>query len=95
MMQLLQTRLFKKAVSKLHKNQKQELDQAIRVIMDKPCIGTEKIGDLKKVRVYKFSIVNQLMLLAYEYNSIDNVIIFLALGTHENFYRDLKSTNKK
>lgn len=33
---------------------------------------------------------NQLTLLAYEFNIDTPAITLLAIGTHENFYRDLK-----
>ncbi|WP_353274429.1 MULTISPECIES: type II toxin-antitoxin system RelE/ParE family toxin [unclassified Wolbachia] len=57
---------------------------------DNPCIGELKSGDLAGVRVYKFSIFNQLTLLAYFYNEQNNELTLLALAPHENFYRDLK-----
>lgn len=91
MMQVFQTRTFKKVVSKLHNNQKKELDQVIKEIISNPLLGIEKGGDLKGVRVHKYHIINQLMLLAYEYNVNAPSVTLLALGTHENFYRDLKS----
>jgi len=34
--------------------------------------------------------INQLILLAYSYNIKDQTILLLALGIHQNFYRDLK-----
>ena len=50
--------------------------------------GEEKRGDLAGVRVYKFRVQDQQFLLAYEFDT-DNLSL-LALGIHENFYRDLK-----
>lgn len=89
-MQVLQTNTFKKTLKKLHSNQKVELDKAVRAIINEPLIGVEKAGDLCRVRVYKFHISNQLNLLAYAFNTEVPSITLLALGTHENFYRDLK-----
>ncbi|NLW04013.1 MAG: hypothetical protein GX029_02110 [Pseudomonadaceae bacterium] len=43
---VLQTPSFKKAVKKLHANQKSDLDNAIKVIMEDPFIGEQKKGDL-------------------------------------------------
>lgn len=86
--QILQTPTFSKQVKKLHKNQKKELDQAVKDIVKEPSIGQMKKGDLNGVRVYKFKMTNQLTLLAYELNQ--QQLILLALGSHENFYRDLK-----
>jgi len=34
--------------------------------------------------------VNQLALLAYEYDEVKDTLTLLAFGSHENFYRDLK-----
>jgi len=75
---------------KLHNNQLPKLDEATKQIQDNPHIRELKLGDLAGVRVYKFSIFNQLTLLAYFYNEQDNKLTLLALASHENFYRDLK-----
>jgi hypothetical protein len=58
--------------------------------MNTPDIGEMKKGDLNGIQVYKFKMVKQLTLLAYEYDSGVLTLTLLALGTHENFYRDLK-----
>ncbi|WP_419421219.1 type II toxin-antitoxin system RelE/ParE family toxin (plasmid) [Legionella sp. D16C41] len=79
---------FKKAFKKLHNNQKVEVKRAIKEIVRDPQLGTAKKGDLSGVHVYKFKISNQEYLLAYEW--IPEERILLALGVHENFYRDLK-----
>lgn len=79
---------FKKAYKKLHSNQKQYVDDAIRAIIIDPKIGQEKKGDLMGVSVHKFKIDHQEMLLAYEWHPHERLL--LALGVHENFYRDLK-----
>lgn len=79
---------FKRAYKKLHSNQKEFVDEAIKAIIDNPKIGEEKKGDLAGVFVYKFKIHHQEMLLAYEWHMRDRLL--LALGVHENFYRDLK-----
>lgn len=89
--QVLQTPSFKKAVKKLHKNQKAELDKAIKVIMEEPKIGEQKKGDLSFMRVYKFKMVKQLTLLGYSYEDGAIVLELIALGSHENFYRDVKN----
>ena len=89
--QVLQTPSFKKAVKKLHKNQKDELDKAIKVIMEEPKIGEQKKGDLSFMRVYKFKMVKQLTLLGYSYEDGAIVLELIALGSHENFYRNVKN----
>ena len=79
---------FKKAYKRLHANQKLVVNNAIRSIIDTPELGQEKKGDLSGVFVYKFKIKQQPMLLAYEWDPKQRIL--LALGVHENFYRDLK-----
>ena len=89
-MNILQTATFKNQVKKLHKNQKNDLDIAIQEICKNPFIGDAKKGDLSGVRVYKFKMTKQLTLLAYEFVHGELQLILLALGSHENFYRDLR-----
>lgn len=88
--QIEQTSSFVRIVKKLHKQEKSELDSAVKDIMLNPFIGETKKGDLAGVRVYKFKMNKSLMLLAYSYDDIKNLIILYSLGSHENFYRDLK-----
>ncbi len=87
---IVQSHSFRKAVKKLHKNQKTDLDNAIRAIADDPNLGIQKVGDLSSVRVYKFKMVKQLTLLAYQIDDGQLVLTLLMIGTHENFYRDVK-----
>ena len=90
-MQIVQTPTFAKQLKKLHSNQKKDLDRAIHAIIDNPKIGDEKKGDLAGVQVYKFSMINQQTLLAYEYQDAEGIVLLLSLGSHENFYRDLNN----
>lgn len=92
-MDIRQTPLFERAVKKLTKQDKKDLDDAIKQICKNPDIGEEKKGDLLGVNVYKFKMNKQLVLLAYSVNEVDKTVItlyLLKLGSHENFYRDLK-----
>jgi mRNA-degrading endonuclease RelE of RelBE toxin-antitoxin system len=82
------TNIFKKSTKKLMKNQISIVEDAIDEIIKDPEIGELKKGDLAGIRVYKFRIHQQLMLLAYQCS--DKEIILLSLNHHENFYRDLK-----
>jgi mRNA-degrading endonuclease YafQ of YafQ-DinJ toxin-antitoxin module len=91
-MELVQTRQFKQAVKKLTSKQKEELDKAIKIILGNPFIGQQKKGDLDFLWVYKFHMNNQLTLLAYSYEEQIVTLTLLALGSHENFYRDIKSS---
>lgn len=87
---VLQTASFKRTVKKLHANQKQDLNRAIKELMDDPLLGEQKKGDLHFLRVYKFKMLKQLTLLGYSYEDGTLVLELIALGSHENFYRDLK-----
>lgn len=81
---------FKKVYKKLHGENKVKVNEAILQIVQDPKIGQQKKGDLTGIYVYKFKINHQEMLLAYEWNIIE--ILLLALGVHENFYRNIKKT---
>ena len=87
---IVQSSSFKKAIKKLRNNQKIDLDNAVRAIAEDPNLGVQKIGDLATVRVYKFKMVKQLTLLAYQIDDGELILTLLMLGTHENFYRDVK-----
>jgi len=87
-MKVVQTPYFRRSYKKLHPNQIKPVNEVIRHILSDLSCGEEKKGDLAGVRVYKFRVLEQQFLLAYEH---DNETLFLlALGVHENFYRDLK-----
>ncbi len=85
---VVQMPLFNRKYKKLHVQEKKEVDSAIRSIVENPNIGQEKKGDLSGIFVYKFKLNIQEMLLAYEWNEKTRTLV--ALGVHENFYRDLK-----
>lgn len=87
-MTIVQTPYFKRSYKKLHVNQVKPVNDAIRHILSDPSCGEEKKGDLVGVRVHKFRVQDQQFLLAYEYDK--ETLFLLALGVHENFYRDLK-----
>ncbi|MEE9494027.1 MAG: type II toxin-antitoxin system RelE/ParE family toxin [Gammaproteobacteria bacterium] len=90
-MKVLQSGVFSRTVKKLHKKEKTALDRAVKKVMDDPTVGALKVGDLAGVRVYKFKVVAQQYLLGYQYRDEDATLMLLALGSHENFYRDLKA----
>lgn len=86
---VLQTPTFKKAVKKLKPNQKKDLDSAVKALMANPNIGEQKKGGLAFLRVHKFKMNKQLTLLGYSFDEGALVLELMALGSHENFYRDL------
>lgn len=88
--QVLQTSSFKKTVKKLKAKQKADLDKAVREVIAEPEIGQRKKGDLSFLRVYKFKMEKQLTLLGYSYEDGAITLELIALGSHENFYRDMK-----
>jgi len=87
-MHIQQTNAFLRAYKKLHNNQKNATDQAVADIMRDPLMGKPKKGDLSGVYVHKFKCARQTFLLAYEFDP--TTCTLLLLGTHENFYRNLK-----
>ena len=87
---VLQTPTFRKAVKKLKPNQKKALDAAVKTLMAKPTLGEQKKGDLAFLRAYKFKMNKQLTLLGYSFDSGTLTLELMALGYHENFYRDIK-----
>ena len=89
MIELRQTPTFKRAYKKLRDNERGGVNKAVRYIADNPETGELKTGDLAGVRVYKFRLYDRQILLAYSFDG-EVIILLLALGVHENFYRDLK-----
>ncbi|MBW6511292.1 MAG: type II toxin-antitoxin system RelE/ParE family toxin [Desulfuromonadaceae bacterium] len=89
--QVLQTPTFKKAVKKLYQNQKKDLDKAVKELIEDPLLGEQKKGDLSFLRVYKFKMNKNLTLLGYSYQDGKITLELMAIGSHENFYRDIKS----
>ena len=89
-MKIQQSGIFRRRVKKLHSAEKQSLDDAIKTIIDNPAMGQVKTGDLAGVQVYKYKHKTQQYLLAYRFTEDELALTLLALGTHENFYRNLK-----
>ena len=87
---VLQTPGFKKIVKKLKSNQKKDLDNAVKELMQKPRLGELKKGDLSFLRVHKFKMIKQLTLLGYSFDDGTLILELMTLGSHENFYRDIK-----
>ena len=82
------TPTFRKVFKKMHKNKQNEVKNEIKKIVNDPEIGEEKKGDLSRVFVHKFKIDQQLILLAYQFDPETRIL--LMLGSHQNFYKDLK-----
>ncbi len=87
-MKIIQSRSLGQRVRKFSKDQKSDLDEQIKLIIDNPSIGTEKKGDLKEVLVHKFKIKTLQHILAYRFN--EEILELIMIGLHQNYYRDLK-----
>jgi len=90
---ILVTPSFARAVKKLHSKDKAILDENVKAVANDHTIGEEKRGDLNGVFVHKFKLNNRETLLAYrlqpdKFNP--QALILLAVGSHENFYVQLK-----
>ncbi len=93
-MKVLRTNTFLRAAKKLHRNQLVALKEAIEEIENDPPIGELKKGDLAGIRVYKFRILQQLILLAYLYEEETDELTLVSFAPHENFYSLLKKQIK-
>jgi len=91
--EVIQSPNFAKQKKKLKKNQIQKLDDAIRAIMGNPTIDDLKLGDLQGVRVHKYKVSNNLILLAYEI--VESTLYLYSFGSHQNFYRELSKYLRK
>ena len=85
--EIIQSPNFAKQKKKLKKNQIKKLDDTIRAIMGNPTIGDLKLGDLQGIRVYKYKVGNNQILLAYEI--VESTLYLYSFGSHQNFYREL------
>ena len=92
-MNIWQTARFDSTYKKLHSTSKRSVDGAIRKLSTNPLIGEKKVGDLGEFYVYKFREGKRQWLLAYRYKDIRGIEL-VDLGSHENFYRDLKRQRK-
>ena len=91
-MKIVQTSTFSRTIKKLHKRDKTAVDHAIRKIVVNTGIGVMKKGALASVRVHKFKVADKQYLLAYRHEKKSDIITLLALGSHENFYRDVSKS---
>ena len=85
-----QTKRFARAYKKLQDNMVTDVDAAVEAVSNKPNIVEKKKGDLSELWVHKFRCLGQIYLLGYTREDSIRLIYLEALGSHENFYRDLK-----
>lgn len=87
---VLQTRRFSRQYKKLQDNVANDVDGAVEMVTAQPTLGERKKGDLASLLVYKFRSQGQLYLLGYTVDNGVKLVYLEAIGSHENFYRDLK-----
>lgn len=96
MLAILVTPTFARSIKKLHSKDKLIVDKAVKAIALDPSLGEEKKGDLAGILVHKFKINKQEVLLAYQLHPDKFApisVLLLNLGSHENFYAELKRQN--
>lgn len=95
-MKIIASNYFLKFKKKSPPNLQLEIDNQVNKIIDNLDIGELKKGDLKGIRVHKFTYKTQLLLLSYEHIPIpavdqgNDVLHLYTIGSHENFYKKLK-----
>jgi mRNA-degrading endonuclease RelE of RelBE toxin-antitoxin system len=88
------SRRFKKALSKLPEAQLKIVEDEVDRIIDDPEMGEQKKGDLAHLRVHKFKMDSQQVLLGYSWLEDQLELYLLQFGSHENFYQKMKSQRK-
>jgi ParE-like toxin of type II bacterial toxin-antitoxin system len=96
-------RPFNQYVKKAHKPLQLAIEDAVEDICANPSIGELKVGDLAEIRVYKFKFNRQEYLIAYKQQTDQEnnigvellLIDFYKVGSHENFYDELKKYLKE
>lgn len=87
------TPTFKRTEKKLHDRDRKTVNTTTREIMAELKIGKGKKGDLAGVLVHTFNVNKQEFFFSYKLigpeDSPDELVL-LAIGSHENFYRNLK-----
>ena len=92
--EVFETRRFTKALGKLAESQLVIVEDEIENIIEDPELGELKKGDLSHLRVHKFKIDTQQVLLGYAWLEGKIEIYLLHLGPHENFYQQQKKQRK-
>lgn len=90
MIEVFETPTFKRVFKKLPEKEKCLVEDEIDKIIDDPFIGSQKKGDLSYLRIHKFKLSKQKVLLGYCYKEDKLHLYLMHLDSHENFYRDAK-----
>ena len=78
--------VFRKALDRLPIEDVEVIEDEVDTIIDNPEIGQQKKGDLSYLRVHKFSLRGQQVLLGYNWQEERLTLHLLNIGPHENFY---------
>lgn len=92
-MKIYQSRTFENKIKKFSKREKEILDEEVKRIQANPLVGEEKKGDLRGVYIHKFKIKTIQYLLSYRI--VNDGLELVMIGSHENYYRNLKSYLKR
>ncbi|RKJ83719.1 type II toxin-antitoxin system RelE/ParE family toxin [Aeromonas veronii] len=92
--EVFESGLFTKQLKKLHADDLKLVEDEIERVIADPEIGEQKKGDLSYLRVHKFKINSQLVLLGYAWRDAELQLYLLSVGPHENFYDTLKERRK-
>lgn len=85
-MEIVFLRQAHRFIKKADKALKEKIKDAVLKISKNPTAGERLTGKLKKLRSHHFHFVRTRYRIAYE---VRNDLIIVAIGTRENFYRDL------
>lgn len=85
---------FEKALDKLSEDDLVLVEDQIDFITEHPSCGVLKKGDLSYLRVHKFKLRGNEILLGYSWLEECVELYLLDLGPHENFYRDMRRRRK-
>ncbi|MFM4919962.1 type II toxin-antitoxin system RelE/ParE family toxin [Aeromonas dhakensis] len=92
--EIFESNLFTKQLKKLSETDQKVVEDEIERIIDDPDLGEQKKGDLSYLRVHKFKLKGQLVLLGYSWKDAELQLYLLSIGPHENFYDALKERRK-
>jgi mRNA-degrading endonuclease RelE of RelBE toxin-antitoxin system len=87
---VVQAPRFGRSKKRLPAAAQMQIDEAVKGLLADPLSGEPKTGALKGVRVIKFKVGPQQLLLAYQFDANRKMIEVLDVGPHENFYRELQ-----
>ena len=88
-MKVIASPQFQKKFKKFRENEQKDIESEIKKILNDTSLGEAKKQDLQGILVYKFKVKKQQLLLSYK--TSDEALFLITIGSHENYYRDLKN----